>query len=37
MRLTTDPQAVEPGTALPDLDAPTEDATDMAAYLVSLD
>ncbi|MDQ1375497.1 MAG: cytochrome c, partial [Actinomycetota bacterium] len=33
----TDPQGVEPGTAMPDLDVSAEDARNIAAYLESLD
>lgn len=32
-----DPQAVEPGTAMPDLDVDESDAEDIAAYLLSLE
>ena len=31
-----DPEAVRPGTAMPDLDLSEEDADDIAAYLLSL-
>lgn len=31
-----DPQAIEPGTAMPDLDVSEEDARHIAAYLLSL-
>lgn len=36
VRWITDPQGVEPGTAMPDLDVSDEDARDIAAYLLSL-
>ncbi|HEX6939392.1 MAG TPA: c-type cytochrome [Longimicrobiales bacterium] len=36
MRWITDPDAVEPGTAMPDLDVGTAEARDMAAYLFTL-
>ncbi|GAA1801106.1 hypothetical protein GCM10009682_23460 [Luedemannella flava] len=32
-----DPQEVEPGTAMPDLGVPPDDAKDIAAYLFTLD
>ncbi|PRY20191.1 hypothetical protein CLV70_12572 [Pseudosporangium ferrugineum] len=32
-----DPQAVEPGTAMPDLGVTSTDARDIAAYLFTLD
>jgi cytochrome c len=35
-RWITDPQAVEPGTAMPKLDVTPEDARNIAAYLESL-
>lgn len=31
-----DPQTIEPGTAMPDLDVPERDARDIAAYLYTL-
>lgn len=33
----TDPQAVEPGTAMPDLDLTSAQVDDLVAYLFSLD
>ncbi|WP_204342148.1 c-type cytochrome [Micromonospora terminaliae] len=36
-RWITDPQAVEPGTAMPDLGVSAIDAQDIAAYLYTLD
>jgi cytochrome c1 len=36
-RWLRDPQAVEPGTAMPDLDVTEDDARDIAAYLFILD
>ena len=36
VRWIADPQAVEPGTAMPDVGAPDQDARDMAAYLFTL-
>lgn len=36
-RWITDPQGVEPGTAMPDLDVTADDARNIAAYLESLD
>lgn len=36
-RWIQDPQAVEPGTAMPDLDVTPDDARDIAAYLFTLD
>lgn len=36
MHWIMDPEAVEPGTAMPDLDVDTADARDMAAYLFTL-
>jgi cytochrome c len=36
IRWIQDPQAVEPGTAMPDLDVSPEVARDMAAYLYSI-
>lgn len=36
VRWITDPQGVEPGTAMPDLDVTSDDANDIAAYLLSL-
>lgn len=36
-RWITDPQEVEPGTAMPDLDVSRLDAKDIAAYLLTLD
>jgi cytochrome c1 len=36
-RWITDPQGVEPGTAMPDLDVTEADARNIAAYLESLD
>lgn len=35
-RWIADPQAVEPGTAMPDVGATPDDARDMAAYLFTL-
>ncbi|HEX6257670.1 MAG TPA: c-type cytochrome [Euzebyales bacterium] len=35
VRWIVDPQAVEPGTAMPDLDVSEQDATNIAAYLLS--
>ncbi|MGH8931245.1 MAG: c-type cytochrome [Egibacteraceae bacterium] len=37
VRWIMDPQDVEPGTAMPDLDVTEEDAVNMSAYLLSLD
>lgn len=37
VRWLTDPQAVEQGTAMPDLDVSEQDAVNMAAYLLSLE
>lgn len=37
VRWLVDPQAVEPGTAMPDLDVSEQDATNMAAYLLSIE
>jgi cytochrome c1 len=37
VRWIVDPQAVEPGTAMPDLDVGQRDATNIAAYLLSLE
>lgn len=37
VRWITDPQDVEPGTAMPDLDVSEQDATNIAAYLLSLE
>ena len=37
VRWITDPQEVEPGTAMPDLGVSRQEATDMAAYLLSLE
>lgn len=37
VRWLVDPQAVEQGTAMPDLDVTERDATNMAAYLLSLE
>lgn len=36
-RWIRDPQGVQPGNAMPDLDVSDADARDMAAYLLSLD
>jgi len=36
IRWILDPEGVEPGTAMPDLDVDTADARDMAAYLFTL-
>lgn len=36
-RWIMDPQGVEPGTAMPDLDVTAEDARNIAAYIESLD
>lgn len=36
-RWIMDPQEVEPGTAMPDLDVTADDARNIAAYLESLD
>lgn len=36
VRWITDPQEIEPGTAMPDLDVDARDATNIAAYLLSL-
>lgn len=33
----TDPDAVRPGTAMPDLDVPPADAQDIAAYLLDIE
>ena len=35
-RWIRDPQAVEPGTAMPDLDVSPEDAQNIAAYIVTI-
>ena len=37
VRWIVDPQQVEPGTAMPDLDVSQQHATNMAAYLLSLE
>lgn len=37
VRWIMDPQGVEPGTAMPDLDVSEKDASNMAAYLLSLE
>jgi cytochrome c len=37
VRWITGPQEVEPGTAMPDLDVSEQDATNIAAYLLSLE
>lgn len=37
VRWIMDPQEVEPGTAMPDLDVTEQDATNIAAYLLSLE
>jgi cytochrome c1 len=37
VRWITRPQEVEPGTAMPDLDISEQDATNIAAYLLSLE
>jgi len=37
IRWVMDPQAVEPGTAMPDLDVSRGEAEDISAYLASLD
>jgi cytochrome c2 len=37
VRWIMDPQDIEPGTAMPDVDVTREDALNMAAYLFSLD
>lgn len=37
VRWLADPQDVEPGTAMPDLDVTESDARNMAAYLLSID
>jgi cytochrome c len=37
VRWITGPQDVEPGTAMPDLDVSEQDATNIAAYLLSLE
>ena len=37
VRWITGPQQVEPGTAMPDLDVRERDATNIAAYLLSLE
>ena len=36
VRWITDPQRIEPGTAMPDLGVTEQDATNIAAYLLSL-
>lgn len=36
VRWLREPQAIEPGTAMPDLNVTEADARDMAAYLYSL-
>jgi cytochrome c len=36
-RWIRDPQAIEPGTAMPDLDVTVVDARDIAAYLLTLE
>jgi cytochrome c1 len=37
IRWLQDPQAIEPGTAMPSLELTREEARDMAAYLLTLD
>jgi cytochrome c1 len=37
VRWIVDPQQVEPGTAMPDLDVSERDATNISAYLLSLE
>jgi cytochrome c1 len=37
VRWITDPQEVEPGTAMPDLDVSNQDAINISAYLLSLE